>query len=421
MNPATSSEKPPGRIKKLWVKAVARRLRDWLNGFLLEPGGSAVGAGHGGGGALSSPASSSRSPQNQGPGQMSERGDQTEAHPEGPAEEAVLPEAWLAFVRERSPELLLPVEEGRAPWQELSSAAMEESESLEERLSPPTGHVPLAESRYSRKPPWRQFLKREFGPGVSTPLPEEEESQPGRDHAASPLGTKRHSAGTAEHAAPTPAPSWSDRIKQKLQRVLYAVPASEFLTKVDVPGKQKTRKQTKQESPASPSTGMAHRSITQSGHQPLRSPHQLQRHSRHVSGFVSREAGVMRSHAKVDRGSSEPSARLHRPEQVFIEVKHNRGQSQSKTSASTMNPMRWPPSPDSAETDRGKFDKRALPAALSTPNSGVPDSGRFPKSEWNDPWPELPEDPPASDVRWLESLHRSEHLSALDLEQRGGR
>jgi hypothetical protein len=398
MSVANYSEIPPGQVNEPWLKTIARRLRDWLNGFLLEPVGSEDG------GALSSAVLSSGSPQDRILGRMAERGDQTEAHPEGLAEDAGPPEAWLALVRERAPGLLLPVEEG-APWQELSSGAMEE-----ERLSLPTAIVPLAESRslqsgerssqgeersiqrgelqmsvprghsssvIPRKPTWLQSLKRKFSQGASISIPEDQESRPRREHVASPLAAEHQSVKAAQNDAPALASRWSERIKQKIQGVVHTAPARASLSKADVAEKEKTRQR-------------------------------IQEPSAHGRGSLADRVEVMRSTSEVDRGSSEPQpVRFRRSELAFGEVQRARGQSQKDLPVPITNPKKWPPLPSTAGNP-------AVPREESAP-AGTP------KFEREDPWPELPEDPPVATVNWQKLLHGSERLRALDREQKGGR
>lgn len=433
-----ASEMRPGQVNERWLKTLARNLRDWLNGFLLEPDGSVEGDREGGG-ALSS-----------------ERGDQTEAHPQGLAEDAGPPEAWLALVRERAPELFLPVEVGRAPWQELSSPAMEESKHVEERLSPSAARVPLTESRSSqseerssereelhvsaphgransvapRKTTWLQSIKRKFAPGVSTSMREEEESRPRQERVASRPAAAQQSAKTAERSAPSPTPRWGERIKQEIQDMLHKAPTSE--SKVDAAEKEKTRPETQKESPASPSYRPAFHGATKL--QTLGNARQVQRHSTHESGSPPPGLEAVRSNAAVGRGSSEPSATFRRSRQGFGEVKHSSDQSPKEVPASTMIPKRWPSSSDTpgnpaapreeippSETDQGKFGWHALPTVPPTPDIGTLTPRHSPNSERDDPWPELPEDRPVATARSMEFLRNSERLRALDREQMGGR
>lgn len=111
-------------------------------------------------------------------------------------------------------------------------------------------------------------------------------------------------------------------------------------------------------------------------------------------------------------------------------------QSQKRSrSVSTMssNTSSWVPLPMNAIPLR---DRRTKNARLGTtwgenPSISLPalqgvdpyslDSARWPDPEEIDPWPELPEGPRLSEPNWRESLRSSDHLRALDLEQKGGR
>jgi len=79
MNIVNYSELPPGQVNESWLKTLARKLRDWLTGFLAESDRSAVNEGQGPGAALSSSVSAARNAQDrQAAEQSSGIGDQTE-------------------------------------------------------------------------------------------------------------------------------------------------------------------------------------------------------------------------------------------------------------------------------------------------------------------------------------------------------
>lgn len=435
------------RVNESWLKTVARKLRDWLNGFLAEHDRSAVDEGQGQGAVLSPSVLPARNAQDrQGAEQSSGIGDQTEVPPEGLGEDAGPPEAWLALVRERAPELLLPIEEGETPLREAFSAATEESKPVEERLSAP---VPLAEprslrrqelrqsaphSRFNSEAPakttWLQSLKRKFAPGVPNSVPERVESR----GVTSPPAAERQSGKTAERNAPAGTARWSEQIRRKIQGVLHPTPARASLSKAEVVEKEERKPHRHQENPTSPSPIPMLSSARRAKLPSPRSTHQVRLHSTHETSSTSHGAEVIPSNTKVDRSPSEPSMTFHRSEQSFGEVKRSCDQSQKNALAPITNPKRWPPFPNTAgnrsaprnesvrgRTDQGKFGREVLRTALSTPDSAALNSPHSPKSEQDDPWPELPEDRPVSTTNGLEFLRSSERLEVLDREQRGGR
>ena len=450
MNIVNYSELPPGQVNESWLKTLARKLRDWLNGFLAEPDRSAVDEGQGPSATLPPSVSAARNSQDrQGAEQGSGIGDPTEVPPEGLGEDGGPPEAWLALVRERAPELLLPIEEGETPLREAFSAAREESNPVEERLSAPSAPVPLAEPRSLRrqglrqsaphrrsnsetpaKTTWLQSLKRKFVPGVPNSVTEGVESR----GVTSPLAAEHQSGKTAERNAPAGTARWSEQIRRKIQGVLQPAPARASLSKAEVVEKEERKPHMHQENPASPSPIPMLSSARRAKLPSPRSTHQVRLHSAHETASTSHGAEVIRSNTKVDGSPCEPSVTFHRPEQSFGEVKRGRDQSQKNALASITNPKRWPPFPNTAgnasaprhesvrgRTDQGKFGREVLPTAPSTPDSAALNSPHSPKSEQDDPWPELPEDRPVSTTNGLEFLRSSERLEALDREQRGGR
>src|SRR5215467_1385929 len=132
MKIAISNEKPGGKVDGSWWKALARRLRDWLNGLLLEPGRSAVDGDQG---------HAARAAQGQDSSANPGRPGETDAPPRsGLVENAGPPEEWLAIVREVALYLLLPMAEGGSPWLWMSPPGMQES--VENRLPTPGAPPP---------------------------------------------------------------------------------------------------------------------------------------------------------------------------------------------------------------------------------------------------------------------------------------
>lgn len=418
MNIVNYSERPPGRVNESWLKALARRLRDWLNGFLVEPGRFAVDGGHAQGGAPSSSVSEARSAQHpQEAEEISGSRDQTEVAPEGRVGDAGPPEAWLALVRERAPELLLPVEEGGTPWQEMISEAMqekkdkaevplvgrvedagppeawlalvrerapglllpvEEGKPAEEKHSPPTARVPPAEvqsspeervregaaparsnSRTPRKTPWLQSLGRKLWPGLSASVPEEEKSPPRQERVASLLAAQQQPAKPAGQSAPAATVRWGERIRQKIQGVLHSSPTSVSLSKSKAAEKEKTKQQTHEQNAESSSPRTIFPSARGAKFQFLRSVRQVTQRSIHesISSSTSPRAEVLPSDSRLDRSSSEPPATFSSSARPFGGVK--RSPSQGDVLASITNPKRWPPLPETAENPAAPIKETA--------------------------------------------------------------
>lgn len=104
----------------------------------------------------------------------------------------------------------------------------------------------------------------------------------------------------------------------------------------------------------------------------------------------------------------------------------------SNTSELRPNSTRWTSLPTDAQLLRNRDQKSAkrniVEAANEKTASPAPprlDSSSFLSPRWvepekEDPWPELPEDRGDGSPNWRASRYNSEHLRALDLEQRGG-
>jgi hypothetical protein len=449
MNIVNYSELPPGQVNESWLKTLARKLRGWLNGFLAEPDPSAVDEGQGPGAASSPSVSAARNAQDrQRAEQSSGIGDQTEVPPEGLGEDAGPPEAWLALVRERAPELLLPIEEGETPLREAFSAATEGSKPVEGRLSAPSPPVPLAEPRSLRrqearqsaphgrsnsetpaKTTWLQSLKRKFAPVVPDSVPEGMESR----RVTGPLAAEHQSGKTAERNAPAGTARWSEQMRRKIQGVLHPAPARTSLSKAEVVEKEERKPHTHLGNPASTSPIPMLSSARRAKLPAPRGTNQVRLHGAHETASTSNGAEVIRSNTKVGRSPSEPLT-FHRSEQSFGEVKRSPDQSQKNALASITHPKTWPPFPNTAgnpsalkqesvpgRTDQGRFGREVLSTAPSTLDSAALDSPHSTKSEQDDPWPELPEDRPVSTTNGVEFLRSLERLEALDREQRGGR
>jgi hypothetical protein len=396
MKTVISSDKSREEVGRSWLKALARRLRDWLNGFLLEPSRSAIDGDHGREGA-SSPVSSARAVQGQDPSATPGRTEQTDSLAQDLARDAGPPEEWLAIVREIAPELLLPVEEGGRPWRGVSSATREESQPAEEPLSPAT--VPPRDSG-----------PQHFSPRIFAPIPEGEEAKPAQKRFPSPLPAAQKSEKHAEQVAP-PAPGSrrSEPIKHGLAEAWPKAPASRFPSKANVVEKEKTRLQSKEESQASaPSDSRTVRSAkwTESEAQKSEAYHLL-RESAPERDSSFRRPAARRFPAEVHRALAEQRVTLQRAERTFG------GVSRGSESAAAK--------PEFVSTGQSKLEKRLLPTAPVPPDALEVSPRESQKPERDDPWPELPESQPVASTSWGEFLRSSEHLRALDLEQRGGR
>jgi len=391
MKIAISNEKPGGKVDGSWWKALARRLRDWLNGLLLEPGRSAVDGDQG---------HAARAAQGQDSSANPGRPGETDApHRSGLVGNAGPPEEWLAMVREVAPELLLPVEEGGRPWLGMSSPGMEESEPVEERLST------------APAPPPRTSRSQHFSPGVFPSLRKEEGRQPEQERFRSPLPAAQKSEKSAQPSAPAPTSLWTQRIEQRFADVL-------------------PKAQEKSEA-SPPSNSRALPSAKRTELQALRSEaFHGRRKSTPEYGATFPGPEASRSTAPVERDLSQQPVTLQRPELAVGEVAHG-GRSQ-RDDPSTTSPRRWPPSPDNVQefaapkrefvsADQSKPEKRPLAAAPAPPAAGAASSRRSQASERDDPWPELPESQPVAGAQWREFLGSAERLRALDLEQSGGR
>jgi len=426
MKPWISSE-PPARARDTWLNVLARRLRDWLNGFLLEPGHLKGDESYGPEGVSSQPASSPPDAQDQGPAPNPGLVEQTKPPAWWPDAQAVPPEEWLALVREGAPELLLPVEEGGTPWYRATSENLNEREPVEEEFQAPKAPLPVSGAQPLQFEKVPEKTRRERANSTATKMT-------WRQSIKEWFATRVFSSKTKEKLRPQPAhaglsPDRGERVKQRPQDILPAGAASESSSKARVAENVKSGQPVLAEAPAPLSFRSTLPSAPRKGLQPPSVP-QIRWQVAHSSGATC-QAEALQSGSEVYGNSSEVAVRFRKSEQACDGAAGRQPEKKVRASISdseqwpvlgtARNPGALPPEKRRAGTNDGKSRKDVFPAAPSTPDSGILNWRPSPKPERDDRWPELPEDRPMNNTRSMELLRSSERLRALDLEQKGGR
>jgi hypothetical protein len=453
MKPWNVSRIQPGHSEEPRSKALARKLRDWLNGFLEEAGGEYQSS------AVALPASP-----------IPSREEQAGAPARSALNQAGPPEDWLRRVREGAPGLLLPAEEGGTPRLRVPRAAIGKSQPEREIASTPAVPVRSPQASFESREPradraqtspatpasgkkaWLKQLKRQFISAVFPREAEREKSrhqehsaaasefQAGRDHPGA-LGRARHEfAGDVQplqeqptvppampkrRDAATVATRWTERVKQSIQAVLQTAPANPSTSVAPAESKKVQR-------PYQPAATVPPATLAPANFAP----------PDHAPATLSREAATTAVDvgAEADRGSSQPAVTFRTFERSSKPGGHDLSPSKQQwpvrdVPASTINSRTWMPLPARARELANRNRESAEPGTGSEPGASRTGewsaiqpvdqwaiaSGHTPKSERVDLWPELPEDEALATSEWTQLLRKAERLRALDLEQRGGR
>lgn len=440
----------------MW-RTLAKRLRDWLNYFVAgradDPAGEKLA---GGPVARQRNADSSIAVSGQtGIGEDSNAGEKADASAWSALQPSGPPEDWLRRVQEGAPELLRSIEErGTLPWDASTTAASDNSGSR--ATTSPKGRL----SRFSTvRPSGASDLPVEYARQCSSSAeshpnswfnrlqtllrrPEPEER---REEAKRRLHVDSVASGTAEsetggellrqpralqqplaeseprevrpgHKALGWISHWIDLARQGAQASLPALAGLTSALPKDIVSK----------------TLLEHRTEgvdnAKTGEKQKRSL---------FPAPIPTESGAGHLHTTADRRLSGRSA--SRPSLEWPSLhsdQHERGsrpQDPSRNTAESEPNLRWMSLPTDAQLLRNRDQKSAKRntayAANEKAASPAPprlDSGSFLSPRWveaekEDPWPELPEDRGGGSPNWRASLYNSEHLRALDLEQRGGR
>ena len=440
----SASNSQSGHSEEARSKALVRKLRDWLNGFLGEPRDSVVGESQTSGDAPAAPAIlSTRDRKTHGPLPTSVSEEQIGApawsalNPPGP------PEDWLRRVREGAPGLLLPAEEGGTPSFRAPGAPIGESQPQQEMTSTPAAPVRSPEAlsdfeerraaRVHTSPPRLASGKNEWMPHLKrhvihlfARLAEKEKSRRQKHSATEPQAEherqvalarerpefvgevrppqtpqeaaveSRHPVGSEIRAA-TVALRWTERVKQRIQEAVQTASANR-------------------------STSMA-----------PAEPEKVQRANPPTAAAVLKEtrAAAGQVGTKVDRGPSQPAV----TSRAFERSSKRQPWPVMDVPASTISSRTWMPLPARAQ-DLAKRTRESAGTgneceqeatriddarAIQPADQWTLASGHSSRSERDDPWPELPEVQSRSIAESTQFLRNTERLRALDLEQRGGR
>jgi hypothetical protein len=440
-----ASKLPPTRPQATRLKAVARRVRDWLNDFLEEPVDYAVGEIAPSGDPSVPPASSSPFNMDEHNAQFaSAREKQMGAPVPSEFDHPGPPEDWLRRVREAAPGLLLSSEGGTRSRLEVPQAALGRNELRRGEPSTPAtpGRSPeavssdLDEARVApvqaspaspapKMKMWFGHLKREFLHLSTRAAERKEESQSQERYTASfpakrerPLARAkespelvnearpRHAVERRIHGVATLAPRWTERLRQRIQAALQTASPKRSILKepadsIDAPGLKS--------------------SLAAS------LPSEELRTAQKIRAGVDRGPSPSAVTPRNFERSPKPAAHVPRP--------WKRAQGGIGIPAPRTNPRTWTPlaaraddfsnrtsettetGPERRPTASRTEDLRAVPAEDQWPVA----SSHSPESEIVDPWPELPESQPRSTSDGAQFLRSAERLRALDVEQQGGR
>ncbi len=425
------------------MKALARKLRDWLNELLDESGNSGVGPGQGAGDPGASGAIlSSRNREEPAVRPASEPKEEMGTPGTSAFDQPGPPEDWLRRVREAAPGLLLATGEGGMPSFRARPATIGEGQQHRDVASRPAVPVRAGEGfRRTEKslggPPsekknaWMQQLKRQFISPEARRAEQQgsprSEYSPAQRQAERPAVFGRTRTEFSGEARPSQAPQlaaldlphpsethvrgaepvalrWSERVRQKIQAAWQSFSGTWSSSTAPV-------QPVKAQSPNRPTVPALHKK-------------------------ASVRAGV-----EVDPGSlplprfrpakrpATPDAHDRRPEQ------HRPLRNTSPSEADSPTAWRLAPRAHDDFANRNREANERGDVKEQGP-SGIDDWGAAqridprartaddsPDSERRepDPWPELPESQPVSTAEWGQLLRYAERVRGLDLEQRGGR
>jgi|SRR5579864_4684234 len=422
----------------MW-RTLAKKLRDWLNYSLAERADDtareklAVGPVARQRNTDSSIAASEQA----GIGENSNAGEQADASAWSALQLSGAPEDWLRRVREGAPELLRSFEErGTLSWDASLTATTENSGSRlatspKESLSRFSTVRPPGPSELPGEDAQQYSSSAESHPNswfnrlqtlLRRPEPAERREGARRRLQAQPVASQPGALQQPLAARPTRrALGWISRwIGVARQRTRSSLPALAGLT--SAPPKKIVSK-----------TLLEHRTekvdSAKTGEEQRRSP---------FPAPIPTESRAGHFHTTSDgRLSDRPASRLSLEWPSLHSDEYARGSKPQDPSGNAAelrpNSTRWMSFPTDAQLLRNRDQKSAKSNTVHAANekaaSPAPprlDSSSFLSPRWvkpekEDPWPDLPEDRGGGSPNWSESLYNSEHLRALDLEQRGGR
>ncbi len=400
------------------MKALARKLRDWLNGFLEEPGNSAVRPSQGPGDPEAAPAvlSSRDMPEHGALPASAEEEERNAFNQSGP------PEDWLRRVREAAPGLLLSDEavgvtrfKGRRP---ITGPGQPNRETASVPPTPgrsPKAFTPAQSFPGSEKKAWIQNLKRWVISHLGGRAQEEgfqlegsstAPAQARPDFAAGvrrPHGEQKASVDSRNRFVRSAAvtPRSTERVSHRIQAA-----ASANLSKSMAP--LTVMKAQKPNPPgASPPevTETASEGRPTENRGPLQSAAALHRFEQ-----SSRPGANDPTPPKQPRALADvPTVPLHSGSWLPLPTSGQDVPNRKRQSAETRR--------DGEQSTVRVDDWRGTQPADQWPMA----ADHSPKSESVDPWPELPDSQPVSTSEWRQGQRSAERLRELDIEQRGGR
>ncbi len=445
MKPWNVSEIQPKYRKHPRLKGLARRLRDWLDGFLGETGDSRSGQGWTPGpSALSRDVSSEASARDQrdidsafGDGEQEEASPWCAVQPPGP------PEDWLRRVREGAPELLRVVEPGGTRGSTAPEPAIG-SQEVQRETSAPTSSLRSGEASAAvsgeqtiegalpssttaeHSSSWLQLLHRWLRPSKFTKREKEIGLQsPADSSAPSPRRREPPVVGTPimpEHAAEAPP-----QLRQSQPAAIRSEPSTVEKIIAEEPSSPRRREPMRQRIQADlPFTGRKNNGEGPVFRKTGKVPNQAARSIEATAG------------AAMDHASSHPPATFLNADQPSGRGVPSPVGSRSREHAKS-DPGSWPnlQTRPSLRASIRQPRNRAWESVMADATQNAPrqdeplaaqpaapwllDSARWPEPERGDLWPALPEDPPSASMDSAQFLRDAERLRTLDHEQRGGR
>jgi hypothetical protein len=473
MKPWNVSEIQPKHLKEPRLQALARRLRDWLDGYLKEAGRGAREE------DMSSPAaarlgnSSSERAQDQseiGPASGSEQPAEVSAWSALP--QPGPPEDWLRLVRAGAPELLRSLPEGGTPWSTPPPPASESNEPQPEepsvgaaRAHSGEASAPVIEEQQPiegvRTPPilatsptphWSQRLSRWLGPTSSTQGEEKKRSQAQESSATLDRAQREAPTGISPSVRPersaviAPAAWRTSASEAPLQRgrgpqsaaiesEQPAVPKARSEAPTNSGWSGRVRQKIRGVLNPARTNRLAPKASIEPNKEEAVFPKRGEKPNP-LSATVSGKAEAPHSRVEADGRSSRrpavpPVSEQPSDREARLAERQQPGSAQASPRLRLDSP-RWAPLRAGAKHPRNltREDSKAdaFPGARHPDESAATKpvdqwplaSARWPEPEPGDPWPALPDDPARATADWTQFLRQAERLRALDLEQRGG-
>jgi hypothetical protein len=214
MKTSISNDMMRRRQDRSWTKAVARSLRDWLNGYLEEAAGTTDDAQvEDRGSATLSARTPDIEEEEEQAVELSVGEEQFDPLLTSLFEPAGPPEEWLKMVREGAPQLLLPAEKGGAPWHGSPTAATR-IDLLVEKKDGATGESPKQISPVEAMRIERPIEGRREANGDGPPVPSSSMSAASKTsptRSEEPQVSKRNSARSTNASEST----WIQRVKRQ--------------------------------------------------------------------------------------------------------------------------------------------------------------------------------------------------------------